>query len=89
MTLKNDLMYPFGNPFREHITNKHNLTALKNVLKLAKDKIRMSRGELEEILLSGRGGGSADDLVAEKSVIVVEQILEYINAQEETHTNNT
>ena len=87
MTLKNDLMYPFGNPFRDHMTHAQNITALSNVLKLAKDKIRMSQGEMEEILLSGRGGGSADDLVAEQSVTIVEEILEYLNAQKENNTN--
>jgi hypothetical protein len=88
MSLKNDLMYPFGNPFRERMTRQETVTALNNVLKLAKDKIRVSHGEMEEILLSGQGGGAADDVLAERSVQMVEDLLQYINGQkEEEHTN--
>lgn len=87
MTLKNDLMYPFGNPFRDHMTHTKNVTALSNVLKLAKDKIRVSQGEMEEILLSGTGGGTADDIVAEQSVAIVEEILEYLNAETKESTD--
>ena len=40
MSLKNDLMFPFGNPYRDELENHATVTALGNVLKLAKDKMR-------------------------------------------------
>ena len=89
MSLKNDLMYPFGNPFKEHMTNRQNVTALNNVLKLARDKIRVSKGDMEEILLTGNGGGSADDALAEQSVQIVEEMLQYLNAQKEEENTHT
>jgi len=84
MSLKNDLMYPFGNPLKEKLESHRVQTALNNVLKLARDKIRHSRGEMEEILLSGSGGGSSDDVIAEQSVEIVEELLNYINGEEKT-----
>jgi hypothetical protein len=87
MSLKNDLMYPFGNPLKERLENHRVHTALNNVLKLARDKIRYSRGEMEEILLSGSGGGSSDDVIADQSVKIVEEFLNYINGEKENNTN--
>lgn len=86
MNLKNDLMYPFGNPFKERVAQGETITALSNVVKLAKDKLKMSRGEMEDILLSGQGGGSADDVIAEQSVHIIESLLQYLNAEKETNT---
>lgn len=77
-------MYPFGNPLKEKLESHRVQTALNNVLKLARDKIRHSRGEMEEILLSGSGGGSSDDVIAEQSVEIVEELLNYINGEEKT-----
>lgn len=84
MSLKNDLMYPFGNPFKERVARRETITALSNVIKLARDKLKVSRGEMEDILLSGKGGGSADDLIAEQSVQIIENLLQYLDAEEET-----
>lgn len=90
MSIKNDLMYPFGNPFKDYLTRRDNMTALNNVLKLARDKIRVSQGDMEEILLTGRGGGSSDDALAEQSVKIVEDLIQYIHAQkQETDTQTT
>jgi hypothetical protein len=86
MSLKDDLMYPFGNPFKERVQRDETITALNNVLKLAKDKLRAASGEMEEILLSGRGGSSADDEIAKQSVELVEELLSYIDAKEENNT---
>jgi len=83
MSIMNDLMYPFGNPFKDHMTRNDNTAALNNVLKLAQDKIRMSQGEMEEILLTGQGGSTADDILAERSVKMVEALIEYINDQKQ------
>jgi hypothetical protein len=83
MSLKDDLMYPFGNPFKARVQQHETITALNNVLKLAKDKLRNANGEMEEILLSGEGGSSADDQIAKQSVELVEELLSYIDAKEE------
>lgn len=85
MSLKDDLMYPFGNPFKERVQKHDTLTALNNVLKLAKDKVRVAEGNMEEILLSGGGGSTADDVIAQQSIKLVEELLSYIDAKEE-HT---
>lgn len=89
MSLKDELMFPFGNPYKDRLEDHKTLTALNNVIKLARDKIRYSRGEMEEILLSGSGGGSSDDVIADQSVEIVEELLNYINGKEETDTNRT
>ena len=86
MSLKDDLMYPLGNPFKERVQRGETITALNNVLKLAKDKLRIANGEMEEILLSGRGGSTADDEIAKQSVELVEELLSYIDAKEENNT---
>lgn len=86
MSLKNDLMYPFGNPLNDKLQDHRIRTSLNNVLKLAEDKVRHSRGDMEEILLAGNGGGSADDMIAEQSITIVQELMQYIYGQEETDT---
>lgn len=80
MSLKDDLMFPFGNPYKERLESHATLTALKNVIKLAKDKMRIVEGEGEEILMVSE---SADAVNAKMSIQEVERLLEYINAKKE------
>ena len=80
MSLKDDLMFPFGNPYKERLESHTTLTALKNVIKLAKDKMRIVEGEGEEILMVSE---SADAVNAKMSIQEVERLLEYINAKKE------
>lgn len=81
MSLKNDLMFPFGNPYRDKLENHTTLTALNNVLKLAKDKIRLVDGEPEEILMIS---GSADSHNARMSIEEVEKLIQFVNGEKET-----
>ena len=81
MSLKNDLMFPFGNPYRDKLENHTTLTALNNVLKLAKDKIRLVDGEPEEILMTS---GCADSHNARMSIEEVEKLIQFVNGEKET-----
>lgn len=81
MSLKNDLMFPFGNPYRDKLENHTTLTALNNVLKLAKDKIRLVEGEPEEILMIP---GSADSHNARVSIEEIEKLIQFVNGEKET-----
>lgn len=80
MSLKDDLMFPFGNPYKERLESHATLTALKNVIKLAKDKMRIVNGEGEEILMISE---SADAVNAKMSIQEVERLLEYIDGKKE------
>lgn len=80
MSLKDELMFPFGNPYKERLESHATLTALKNVIKLAKDKMRIVEGEGEEILMVSE---SADAVNAKMSIQEVERLLEYIDAKKE------
>lgn len=84
MSLKNELMFPFGNPYKDRLEDHTTLAALSNVVKLAKDKVRYCTGETEEILLVSE---TADMHVAEQSIKEIEQLLNYINGKKETDTN--
>lgn len=84
MSLKNDFMFPFGNPYKERLENHATKTALKNVLKLAKDKMRIVEGEMEELIMLP---SSADSENAEMSIKQVEGLLNYIDGKEEEYTN--
>ena len=83
MNLKNDLMFPFGNPYRDKLESHITLTALNNVLKLAKDKIRTVEGEPEEILMMP---DSADSHNAKLSIDEVEKLIQFVNGEKETST---
>lgn len=84
MTMKDDFMYPFGNPLRDRLYRDDTRTALRNVLKLAQDKMRTANGEMEELLIT------ADDVIANRSINMVEQLLNYIDGKEEKeNTTNT
>ena len=84
MSLKDDLMFPFGNPYKERLQSHKTLTALNNVLKLARDKMRTTNGEPEELIMIPE---SADAVNAQLSIKEVEELLRYINGQEEKNTN--
>jgi uncharacterized protein YeeX (DUF496 family) len=75
MSLKNDLMFPFGNPYKDRLENYKTITALKNVVKLAKDKLRVINGEPEELLLMPE---SSDAINANMSIEEIEQLINYI-----------
>lgn len=83
MSLKNDLMFPFGNPYRDKLECYTTLTALNNVLKLAKDKIRTVEGEPEEILMMPN---STDSHNAKLSIDEVEKLIQFVNGEKETST---
>jgi hypothetical protein len=78
MSLKHDLMFPFGNPYKEKLESHQMLTALNNVLKLAKDKMRVTNGEPEELIMIPE---SADAVNAAMSINEVERLLNYINEE--------
>lgn len=86
MSLKDELMFPFGNPYKERLESHKTLTALNNVVKLARDKMRLINGEVEELLLIPE---SADAINADMSIQEVERLIEYINGKEETNTDQT
>jgi len=86
MSLKDELMFPFGNPYKERLESHKTLTALNNVIKLAKDKMRLINGEGEELLLIPE---SADAINADMSIQEIEHLIEYINGKEKTDTNRT
>lgn len=83
MSLKNDLMFPFGNPYRDRLANHSTLTALNNVLRLAKDKLRVVEGEMEDIIMIPE---SADHTNAKMSIQEVEKLLQFVNGEKETNT---
>lgn len=78
MSLKNDLMFPFGNPYKDKLENYKTITALKNVVKLAKDKMRVVNGEPEELLLIPE---SADTYNASMSIEEIEKLINYVDAK--------
>ena len=80
MSLKNDLMFPFGNPYKDRLESHKTVTALNNVLKLAKDKMRIINGEGEELIMIPE---SSDAINATMSIQEIEDLLNYINAEKE------
>lgn len=84
MSLKDDLMFPFGNPYKERLESHKTLTALNNVIKLAKDKMRITNGEVEELIMIPE---SSDAINASMSIQEIEQLVEYINGKKEINTD--
>jgi hypothetical protein len=84
MSLKDDLMFPFGNPYKERLESHKTLTALNNVIKLAKDKMRIINGEGEELIMIPE---SSDAINASMSIQEIEQLVEYINGKKEINTD--
>ena len=84
MSLKNDLMFPFGNPYKERLENHKTITALRNVVRLARDKMRITNGEPEELLLIPDG---ADAINAQMSIDEIENLIEYVDGKKEKHTD--
>ena len=80
MSLKNDLMFPFGNPYKDRMENYKTLTALKNVVKLARDKLRYINGDPDEIIMMRE---STEALLADRSVIEIERLIEYIESRKD------
>ena len=80
MSLKNDFMFPFGNPYKDRLESHKTITALNNVLKLAKDKMRIINGEGEELIMIPE---SSDAINATMSIQEIEDLLNYINAEKE------
>ena len=80
MSLKHDLMFPFGNPYKDKLESHQTLTALNNVLKLAKDKLRVVNGEPEELMMIA---DSADAINADLSIKEIENLLNYIDGEKE------
>lgn len=79
MSIKDDLMYPFGNPLMETFTDTR-LTALNNILNLAKERIWIADGRPVGIQYS-----QFDDLLSSdeidtsrESVEIIEQLLAHI-----------
>ena len=80
MSLKNDFMFPFGNPYKDRLESHKTVTALNNVLKLAKDKMRIINGEGEDLIMIPE---SSDAINAAMSIQEIEDLLNYINAEKE------
>lgn len=75
----NDLRFPFGNPYKEKLESHAMKTALKNVVKLAKDKLRIVNGEPEELLLVPE---STETLNANMSIEQIENLINYIDSSD-------
>lgn len=80
MSLKHDLMFPFGNPYKDKLENHQTMTALSNVLKLARDKMRVIHGEPEELIMIP---DSADAINADMSIKEIEKLLTFIDGEKE------
>ena len=76
-------MYPFGNPYKERLESYKTLTALNNVIKLAKDKMRIINGEGEELIMIPE---SSDAINANMSIQEIEHLINYINGKKEANT---
>ena len=77
MSLKNDIMYPFGDTLNDTF-NERNIIALNNVLNLAKERVWMAEGR-------PGGEGEFSDFVdpldldyAKRSVDAIEKLLAQI-----------
>lgn len=84
MSIKNDLMYPFGDPLADTFTEQ-NLVALNNVLNLAKERLWIA---------DGRPGGlqfsDFDDLLSENDLATAKhstEIVEQLIVQIRQHKN--
>lgn len=78
MSWINDIRYPFGNPVQDRLLKTQTRTAIRNVLKLAEDKIRIARGEGEEILMD-----DADCILAEQSIQEIVNLIKLADGKEE------
>jgi hypothetical protein len=80
MSLKDDLMYPFGNPLIESISNEDRV-ALHNVLSLARERIWLAKGRPMEITHNFDEVLLGDDLKnAELSVDVVNRLSSLLDS---------
>jgi hypothetical protein len=83
MSLKNDLMYPFGNHIKDTLLNDKTIIALRNTIRLAEDRVRISNGEIGEILFAGGGGSMTDDVIARESIEVIKHLIKIVDGEEE------
>ena len=76
MSIKNDLMYPFGDPLTDTFTEQ-NLVALSNVLNLAKERLWMADGRPGGLEFSDYSDmlDEQDIQVAKRSTEIVEQLI--------------
>jgi hypothetical protein len=74
MSLKDNLIYPFGNPLVEEISNEDR-TALHNVLSLARERVWMAQGRPLDVTYNFDDELIGNDLkTAEISVEVVDRL---------------
>lgn len=90
MSLKDDLMYPFGNVYRDKLTSHQTKTALKNVLTVAKDRHWIGKGRpidndthLDDVFTT------SEDIIIQQSIQLVEELLSLANGEKEEHTQDT
>ena len=84
MSLKNDLMYPFGNPYKDELDDQVVRSALKNLIIVARDRLWISSGRPDDL------EQHMDDLMTDdevnnvtRSVDRVEKLLEYVKSKDE------
>lgn len=80
MSLKNEIMFPFGNPYKDKLESHCTFTAMCNVLKLAKDKMRMIKGEPEQLIFFP---DSSEAINAQRSIEELESVIKYISEHKE------
>ena len=86
MSIKNDLKYPFGDPLAMAFP-REKLIALGNVIKLAKERMWLARGGVEEPGDWGKFSHVIEDddkIMADRSINEIELLLEQI----ELHINS-
>lgn len=84
MSLKNDLMYPFGNQYKDELDDPVVRSALKNLIVVARDRLWISSGRPDDL------DQHMDDLMTDdevnnvtRSVERVEKLLEFIKSKDE------
>jgi len=80
MTLKNDMKYPFGNPYQDILNDDKIITSLRNVVMMAENYMstivpgkRLDESQQLDPLFT-----SAESIIAQQSVDEVQRLLNFI-----------
>ena len=80
MTLKNDMKYPFGNPYQDILNDDKIITSLRNVVMMAENYMstivpgkRLDESQQLDPLFT-----TAESIIAQQSVDEVQRLLNFI-----------
>lgn len=78
MTIKDDLMYPFGNPEKAVLPTEQELVALRNILELAKERVWMAEGQSISTEFDNQLAGT-ELIISKSSINLCSKLIENLD----------